>query len=480
MKKSELIFGILRIPTDFIMAMLAFIAAYNLRQIVDLIPGINLPFDKALFQEFSAYLISISKASAVLVFLFAINKLYAIRSKSSLGKEITKVISICFIWLLFIITYFFFKREFPFSRLVLLYSCVLSILFVSSGRLIIRAIQNKFLKWGFGQRKVVFIGNNTLTNDLAKQFTYDHNYKTIGVVDKNTHQKSQLKYLGSIADLEKLIKKHKIEEIIQTNSEITQIESLHIVDYCQSNHIQYSFIPSTLEVQRTNIEIDTSRGIPLIKLKTTPLDGWNKILKRIFDIFGALTGLILLSPIFIIIALAIKLDSKGPILFCKKDDGSPVKRVGQYGKLFRFYKFRTMKPKTDSLRYTELAEKDLRKGSPLVKIKNDPRVTKLGKFLRKTSLDEIPQFWSVLTGDMSLVGPRAHLPEEVEKYEKNHYFVLNIKPGITGLPQISGRSDLDFQEEIRLDRYYIENWSLWTDIKILIKTLIVPFKKYEE
>jgi lipopolysaccharide/colanic/teichoic acid biosynthesis glycosyltransferase len=132
-----------------------------------------------------------------------------------------------------------------------------------------------------------------------------------------------------------------------------------------------------------------------------------------------------------------------------------------------------MHPNTHNLRYTELADKNIRKGSPMVKIQNDPRVTRVGRFIRKWSIDELPQLWNVLKGDMSLVGPRPHLPEEVAKYEHHHKFVLALKPGITGLAQIAGRSDLDFEKEIQLDTYYIENWSLWLDIKIILKTFKV-------
>ena len=139
-----------------------------------------------------------------------------------------------------------------------------------------------------------------------------------------------------------------------------------------------------------------------------------------------------------------------------------------------------MKSGTHHLRYTELAEKNIRKDSPLVKIKDDPRITRVGRFLRRFSIDELPQLWNVVKGEMSLVGPRPHLPEEVANYERHHRFVLTIKPGITGLAQISGRSDLPFEKEVRLDTYYIENWSLLLDLKILLKTVGVVLRPYRE
>ena len=153
-------------------------------------------------------------------------------------------------------------------------------------------------------------------------------------------------------------------------------------------------------------------------------------------------------------------------------------RIGQGGKPFPYFKFRSMVPGTHNMRYRELSEKDTRKGAPVVKIENDPRITRVGGFIRKFSIDELPEFFLVLTGKMSLVGPRPHMPEEVAKYKPEHKKVLTIKPGITGLAQISGRADLDFDEEVRLDTYYIEHWSPWLDLYILFKTpIVVIFRK---
>ena len=168
------------------------------------------------------------------------------------------------------------------------------------------------------------------------------------------------------------------------------------------------------------------------------------------------------------------------IIFSRLDDGTPVKRVGHKGRHFKFYKFRSMHPNTDSHRYSELAHKNTRQDGPLVKIKDDPRVTRVGRFIRKYSIDELPQLVNVLLGHLSLVGPRPHLPEEVAKYKRHHKFVLTIKPGLTGLPQTSGRSDLSFDEEVKLDRYYIENWSLWLDIKLVFKTIGVILRGHDE
>jgi len=462
MKKSEIGLGIIRIPVDILMILLAFIAAYNLRTVTNLIPGVTLELDLTSFPSFNDYMVFTGKGILLLFVIFALNGMYSLKSSVRLGKELGRVLMLATTWIMLIIAYFFIMREFPFSRLALGYAWILTIFFVAFGRIFIRALHLSFLKYGIGRRRVLFIGNNAVSEELTKVFSKDPHYTVIGT-------------LNDIHDLEKTIKDENIEEIIQTKSDLSDADAEKILEFAREHHLIYHFVPDLVQVQRTNIEMNSISGIPLLSLKPTSLDGWGRVMKRIFDIFGSAIGLIILSPFLLITAIAIKLDSKGTILFKYLDDGSRVKRIGEHGKPFNFYKFRSMHPNTHNLRYTELAKLNQREGTPMVKIKNDPRITGVGKFIRNTSIDELPQLWNVLKGDMSLVGPRPHLPEEVEKYDKHHKFVLSIKPGITGLAQISGRSDLDFEREVQLDTYYIENWSIWMDIKIIFKTFAVVF-----
>lgn len=481
MKKSEIAFGIARIPIDFIMAVSAFLTAYRLRTFQDVIPGIELEIDILKFQPLNEYFKFSLIASAILVLLFAINKMYSLKTTHGIWKEIRRVFVLNSTLLMLIIFYFFVIREFPFSRLVLAYTWILSIVFVSFGRMLIKFLQRELLKMGIGQRRVLFVGNNAITQNLFEKLSKNPIYKCVGVIDNNLKKTvNRPNPLGKIDELEKIVRKFKIEEIIQTTSTLAHTRSHEILDFCREKHVGYSFVPDLLEVHSTNIEVNMQGEIPLISLKPTPLDGWGKVIKRTFDITASGIGLVVLSPILLIASIAIKLDSKGPILFSQLDDGSKVKRVGQYGNLFEFFKFRSMYPKTHNLRYTELAEQNQRKGSPLVKIKDDPRITKVGKFIRKTSLDELPQLWNVLKGNMSLVGPRPHFPEEVDKYQKHHRFVFAVKPGLTGLSQISGRSDLDFEKEVQLDTYYIEHWSLLLDLRIIFKTFFALIRGYKE
>ncbi len=481
MKKSEITFGILRIPTDFVMTLLAFLIAYKARTITDLIPGITFPFDFSRLPTTQSYFTFAFWCSTGLILLFAFNEMYSLRTTSSFSREIKKTFILSAAWIMLIIAHFFIQHEFPFSRLALGYSWIFTIIFVITGRGIIRLIQYILLKNGIGKRRVAVIGESTFSRDITRIIEKNPRYKLIGFITEKAKHTDRKNFLGTIDELKQLIQTKKIEEIIQTQGNLEKFKDTHIVQLCREHHIAYSFVPDLLEIERANIEISSIDKIPLIKLKPTPLDGWGSVMKRIMDIFGSIVGLIISAPIITVAAIAIKIDSPGPVFFNTLDNGKPALRVGKKGKFFVCQKLRTMQDGAHARRYAqELAEKNLRKGSPLVKIKNDPRITRVGKFLRQFSIDELPQFWNVLKGDMSLVGPRPHLPEEIDKYASHEKFVLEIKPGLTGLPQINGRSDLEFTKEIQLDTWYIQNWSLWLDLRIILKTIVTVVRGYKE
>ena len=260
---------------------------------------------------------------------------------------------------------------------------------------------------------------------------------------------------------------------------MSKADRLRLYDFADEHHLTFKYAADLLETKVLRVEVDELAGVPVVEVKKTPLDGWGRVWKRLVDIVGSLILIILTSPIMILTAIAIKLDSRGPIFFSKLDDDAPLYRIGQGGKKFRYLKFRSMLNKMNSMRYKELADRNIRSDGPIVKIKDDPRIPRVGRFIRRFSIDELPELFLVLKGTMSLVGPRPHLPEEVEKYESRHKKVMTIKPGITGLAQVSGRSDLSFEDEVRLDIYYIENWSIIFDLIILLKTplAVLSFKK---
>jgi len=455
MKKTELTFAVISVPLDYLMIVLAALAAYFLR-FGRLITGIRpVIFELPLKQ----YLFLVSLIAIGWLFIFALSGLYNIKRKRFID-EISKIFLACSTSILAVIVIMFFSRELFSSRFILLAAWLFSIVFVSAGRIIIRITQRFLLKRNIGSRKVIIIGNDKITKIIAAEI-----YRNPGlgykIIDRfpNFNKETKNKIL-------KLNEKNPIDEIIQTDYSISRKESLMMIDFCNENHIIFKYAAGPFESRAINIEIGTIADVPIIEMKKTPLDGWGKIYKRIFDIIGSIILIILTSPIMILMAIAIKLDTKGPIFF-------KYKRVGEKGKPFTFIKFRSMKAGTHQLRYADEFRKqaeDIRRGSPMIKFKNDPRITRVGKFIRRWSLDELAQLFLVLKGTMSLVGPRPHEIEEVAEYKKHHQRVLDIKPGITGLAQISGREKLDFEDEVKLDIYYIENWSIKLDIQILFKT----------
>ncbi|QQR55414.1 sugar transferase [Candidatus Peregrinibacteria bacterium] len=472
MKRSEILFALLRIPLDFAMTVAGILVGYQLRLKGDFIPGVDFILTPANLLPIQDYFEISLLFGGLLVLVFAFFGLYDMKNTEGPLHESRRVAKHSIVWFLLVMTYFFLTRKVFFSRLVLIYGFFFSLIFVVLARLVLRQIEKSFLKRNIGRRNVLIIGSNKIAQRITRALQKDWHYNLKGYISEQSKEVEGLKRLGTLTDLQKIIRSKQIEAIIVTDQNLTELQDKQILKLCHQSHIEYRFVPEILEVERSNIEIEPLAGFPLIHLKPTPLDGWKRIVKRCFDIVGSASSLILLSPIFTLIAIGIKRDSAGPVFFSKLEDGSPASRVGQNGTLFTFYKFRTMKHNTHHLRFTELAQKSHRKG-PLMKIKDDPRITPFGRKLRRSSLDELPNLWNVLKGDMSLVGPRPHLPEEVEKYEDTQHFLLTIKPGITGLSQISGRSDLDFEEEVRLDSYYIKHWSLWMDLKILAKTLFV-------
>ncbi|NTW22038.1 sugar transferase [Candidatus Falkowbacteria bacterium] len=460
MKRSELVFSFLLVPLDFLMIVLAGISAYNLRfaQITTEIRPVifNLPF-----AEFLQILLAIAMAWLM---IFAFAGLYRIKGTKSLVEELYSIVQACSTGLVLVVIILFFSRELFSSRFIVLAAWLLAILYIVIARSLIRLIQRVLFSYDIGVHKVVVVGNSKTADILINRFSSQKasGYEVMKRLRDFSIETSQ--------ELEEFLKNKEIDEIIQADPNLSKAEILRLFDFADEHHLTFKYAADLLDAKVLKTEVDEIAGIPIVEVQRTSLEGWGRIIKRFFDIVSSVVLIILTSPITIVTAIIIKMDSRGPVFFSQRDDGSPVFRVGQGGRLFRYFKFRSMRPGTDSMRYTDLADRDLRSGSPLVKIKDDPRVTRIGRFIRRYSIDELAELFLVFRGDMSLVGPRPHLPEEVAKYEQSHKKVLTIKPGITGLAQVSGRSDLSFEEEVKLDTYYIENWSLLLDLSILLKT----------
>jgi len=471
MKKSEFIFALARVPLDYLMFFISGSLAYFVRNSVAIQEIRPVIFDLL----FSKYIIIVAVSSFFCVIIFALMGLYNIEQKFNTKikdfSNVTVAMSVCAMILFAIL---FARGEMFVSRFIIIASWLFAVFFVSFGRIFIRKLQNWFtIKHEVGMHKVLAVGVNGDGKGVIGEM---QNNKALG------YKIVQILKDFTIKDLEKAYEMHKMDEIIQCDPEMDKNKSLEIVEFCNQNRISFKYIPNLFQTLAANANITTFSGIPVIEIRRTPLDGWGEIAKRVFDIAGSIVLIIAFSPIMIAAAIAIKLESKGPIFYLDY-------RYGKNFEKFIFYKFRSMYAEmcsgegptatqkgNEMLQNLDRSVLNTRKG-PILKIQNDPRVTKIGKIIRKFSIDELPEFFNVLKGDISLVGPRPHMSYEVQRYKDHHKKVFEIKPGVTGMAQVSGRSDLDFGEEIKLDTYYMEQWSLFKDIQILLKTPFAVFRR---
>ncbi|PLX22131.1 hypothetical protein C0584_00045 [Candidatus Parcubacteria bacterium] len=469
MKRNELFFSFLLVPLDYIMIILAGVSAYYIRYadfVTEIRPVIfDLPFGE--------YFQALSIVALIFLFVFAFTGLYSIKSPRRYIRESFRVTQACSTGLMVVVILIFFRRELFDSRFIVLAAWILSIIYIILMRGIIRFTQRFLYNYDIGVRKVVMVGASKTTDNLIGEFSKKKNtgFRVVKRIREFSFETEQ--------ELLEFLKLNEVDEIIQADPNLSKVELLRLYDFADENHITFKYAADLLGTKVLKTEVTEFAGVPIVEAIRTPLDGWGRIVKRIFDIAVSSVLILILSPVLLLTAIIIKLDSHGPVFFSKKDDGSTLYRVGQGGKLIKYFKFRSMTPGTDSMRYKELADQNLRKEGPMVKIKNDPRVTRFGAFIRRWSIDELTELFLVFMGDMSLVGPRPHLPEEVAKYKSHHKKVLTIKPGITGMAQISGRSDLSFEDEVKLDTYYIENWSIKMDLSILIRTPLAVIRSRE-
>ena len=467
MKRSELVFTLVLVPLDILALIDAGISAFYLRTHPFFTTLRPIIFDLRLDQ----FLKVIFPIIILWIVIYAVAGLYTTK-RTSIASEMSRVIlaSSSAMALIFAIT--FFSRTLFESRFIAVAAWGLAIVYVCITRLVVRGLQRSLLKLGIGVHHIVVIGNNSTAEALIKEFKQK---KHLGFQVVGNYKEFDKRVAGRIQELKH---QNKLDEVVLADPQANKQTTMDLIALTDAEHLGFRYSADLFSAAVGRFVNHTYAGIPVIEVQKTPLDGWGAIYKRLFDIVVATLFIIVTLPLMLITAIAIKLDSRGPVFFTHVDSRNRSLRIGQSGKPFHYFKFRSMIPDTHAMRYNELAHQDIRKGSPMVKIKNDPRVTRVGKFIRAWSIDELPEFFLVLTGKMSLVGPRPHLPEEVDNYKPAYRKVLTIKPGITGMAQISGRADLNFEDEVRLDVYYIEHWSPWLDFYILLKTpLIVLFRK---
>lgn len=386
--------------------------------------------------------------------------------------EMGKLLMASFIGVLLIVGYDYVIDEpiFP-ARLVPVYAGIATFLFLVLGREILRLARDIAYYFDRGIQRVMVIGQGDATKDIIANLsnTRQSGYRVVATVgakggDSIAHYRS---LTDALEDLDQL----GVDTIIQTDLYDKSERNQLIMGAAQQRHINYSFIPGEAEFYSGKNQIDVFLGYPIIAVHQTPLVGWGEVVKRIFDLVLTLVTLPVWGTLFVLVAILQKILNPGPILY--RSD-----RLTRYSKHFQLYKFRSMGAqygkKDAAEEFREMGRKDLAaEYTKYRKVENDPRITRFGRFIRATSLDELPQLLNVLRGDLSLVGPRPILPQEIGLYKGRGALLHSVKSGLTGLWQVSGRSDLPFEKRVELELYYAQNWSFWLDIKILFKTISV-------
>jgi exopolysaccharide biosynthesis polyprenyl glycosylphosphotransferase len=473
-KRSELFFSVILIPLDFLALLSAFVVAYILRVKVE-----NKPVAHQIPSlEFLQIILILLPAWII---IFALSGLYSQSSLRGRLDEIGKIFVAVSGGVMFTILLDFLQPQslFP-SKAVPIYAYGLGLIFVLTSRSVVRAIQRGLFNFGVGVHNAFIIGSGDIAQRILHELSNTSSgYRMLACIDTAKGAGKRMPGLpiyDTFEEASKSFKKGVLDEIIQADSALSQDAVLELVNYATNNQIAYRFVPNQFGLYASNSSLSSMAGIPMIEIRLTPLEGWGRITKRTFDLMGSLAGIILLSPILAVLALLIKFkDPAGPVIYRHR-------RLSRNGKDVYVLKFRTMpwkycdgpnrpfKTASDTLR--SMGREDLiEEFNKVQKLDDDPRVSRFGKVLRKTSLDEIPQLFNVFIGDMSLVGPRPILPLELEHYGDDRSRFLALKPGMTGLWQISGRNDVSYEDRVKLDIYYVENWSLFLDMKILLKTV---------
>jgi exopolysaccharide biosynthesis polyprenyl glycosylphosphotransferase len=434
----------------------AFILAYILRFDTRLFEFLPLTED---MPPFRAYLLSSLVVIPVWLLIFESGKMYGARRNVALSDELYNIVKYVTLGMLIVLSGTFFYREFSYSRIVFILLWSSTIVLVFTGRILLYLIEKSLYRTGRELRNAVIIGNNA-TAQRVYQSLNNHpllGYRIVGYFadEKNSNESLPTEFLGHLKDVPESLNRHNVEFALITLDYSEREKLYNLVRDCEGINVEFIMVPDVLELMTSKMEIKEIEGIPFIKIKGIPMTTWGRILKRSFDFLVSLVLIIILSPVYLIVALLVKLDSKGPILYAQE-------RLGENGKTFKIVKFRSM---------TVDAEKE----GPQWAQKRETRHTRLGKYLRLTSLDELPQLFNVLFGEMSLVGPRPERPYFVEQFKDTIPKYLDrhrVKTGMTGWAQVNGlRGDSSLEERIKYDIYYIENWSLGFDIKILFKTI---------
>jgi len=468
---ASLIYNFFLVVGDFFALVAAFVTAYVLRVSLDARPIADAIPARTYFTVFIGLL-------PFWIIIFALLGLYNSNIHEKRFSELGRLFIGSFIGLMFVVFWNFLspKPIFP-AHLVPIYGFLLGFVFLVLFRSLARIIRNILFGFGIGLTHVLIIGNTKLSKELVDSLieSRESGYRVMGVVGNRSQFLKKYPLLLVFDSFEEALeglKKEQIHSIVQTELYADEEMNHQILEYAQTHHIGYRFTPGNTDLFVGNLEVELFRSsVPVITVHQTSLFGWGRIVKRLFDLIVSLFLIVITSPLILIIAILIKLFGDGTVFFRQT-------RLTRFNHKFRVFKFHTQYGKYDG---TTPEEAFTMMGKPeLIQqyrdngdfLPHDPRVTRIGRFLRKTSLDELPQLFNVFKGDLSLVGPRPLNPSELEVYTKRHD-ILSVKSGLTGLAQVSGRRGITFEERRKLDIYYVQNWSFWVDLVILMKTLRV-------
>ncbi len=472
---SSLIYSLVLVVGDFLALVAAFAGAYALRGPLSSVPVAH-PISA------TTYLGIFLLLAPFWLLIFGLLGLYNSSIYEKRFVESGRLLIGSFIGLLFVSSYAYASTRviFP-SKLVPLYGFILAFLLLLIFRNLARWIRSLLFSYDIGITNILIIGNTKIARELVASLADSKasGYRILGLVsDKHPVYDAypHIKKFKTFEEAVKNIETDDIHGIVQTELYASNERNNEILEYAQGHHISFRFVPGNSELFVGNIAVELFRSsIPVIAVHQTALIGWGRILKRLMDLVLGIVALIIALPFMVIIILTQKLfDPLGPVFY--KDP-----RLTRFGGTIYVYKFRSHRRQYNGLTPEQAFEK---MGKPeLIKtyrqngdfLPNDPRISPVGGFLRRTSLDELPQLINIVKGDISFVGPRALHPLEMDRYAKKN-MILAVKSGLTGLAQVSGRRDINFEERRKLDLYYVQNWSIWLDVTIILKTIRAVLK----
>ncbi len=449
---------------DLFLVNVAFVTSYLIRYVFQW----PYPVDKRYFAPFDPYIPYAILLTVLCLVAYQANGLYERRRGVRWLDEVFKLFNGTTTSILLVMAVTFVLQPPVYSRGMLILADFLIIVFLSTARLVERLALSVMRRRGVGVERVLIVGAGEVGRAVMRTILADPGlgYQIIGYIDddpaKGTGELGRFKGLGPLDNLVPILQSESASEVIITLPWMYHRKIMQLVDECDRHHVRARVVPDVFQQKMQHVDLDTLNGIPLIGVERRTLSATALVVKRVVELGLIILTMPVLIIVFALVGLLIKLDSPGPVLFKHQ-------RVGKDGQQFGMYKFRSMIDKADELKsdLVELNEAD----GPLFKIKNDPRLTRIGKLLRRTSIDELPQIINVVRGEMSLIGPRPGTPEEVAQYEPWQRARILVRPGLSGLWQVSGRSDIPFEEMCLLDIYYIENWSLWLDIRVMLQTI---------